>query len=148
VVKTQALARKVWEYIDPSQDQVPTLKEPNPPTPKDVNQEISAYGQLSADEKEEYRILRQDYRRQLDLYDKRESALSSLRAYIQSSVSRTCLFYTFGTVNACEMLIELQKRLQPTDQLRELNLSNRYQGLRIAPKSQDLTSRKSDHENW
>jgi hypothetical protein len=36
------------------------------------------------------------------------------------------------------MLMELQKRLQPTDQLRELDLSAKYQKLKKAPKAQDL----------
>jgi hypothetical protein len=39
------------------------------------------------------------------------------------------------------MVVELQKRLQPTDQLRELDLSAKYQKLRKAPKAQDL-------DNW
>jgi hypothetical protein len=32
VVKTQALAGKVWEYLDPSKDEVPILQEPALPT--------------------------------------------------------------------------------------------------------------------
>jgi len=36
------------------------------------------------------------------------------------------------------MLIELQKRFKPTDQLRELELTNRYQKFKKPPKSQDL----------
>jgi hypothetical protein len=39
------------------------------------------------------------------------------------------------------MTIELQKRLQPTDQLRELDLSAKHQKLKKAPKAQDL-------DNW
>jgi hypothetical protein len=39
------------------------------------------------------------------------------------------------------MITELQKRLQPTDQLRELDLSAKYQKPRRAPKAQDL-------DNW
>jgi hypothetical protein len=78
------------------------------------------------------------YKWQRDLYDKCDNALSSLRTSIQSSVSRSCLHYTFGTSDAREMLIQLQKRLQPTDQLRELDLSAKYQKLKKAPKAQDL----------
>jgi hypothetical protein len=39
------------------------------------------------------------------------------------------------------MIIELQKRFQPTNQLRELNLSTEYQKLKTAPESQDI-------DNW
>jgi hypothetical protein len=56
-------------------------------------------------------------------------------------MNRSCLYYTFEATNAREILIELKKRLQPTDQLRELSLSAKYQKLKKAPKAQDL-------ENW
>lgn len=141
VIKTLALAGKVWDYIDPSKDEVPALEEPQPPQPKDVNAQASTFGQLSHEEREEYRVLRQDYKWQRDLYDRRDNALASLRTSIQSSVSRTYLHYTFGTSNAREMITELQKRLQPTDQLRELNLTDAYQKLKMAPESHDL-------DNW
>jgi hypothetical protein len=39
------------------------------------------------------------------------------------------------------MLIELQKRLQPTDQLRELDLTDEYQKLKMTPESHNL-------DNW
>jgi hypothetical protein len=61
-----------------------------------------------------------------------------MRAYIQSTISRNCLYYTFESETAHEMLIELQKRFKPTDQLRELDLANRYQKLKESPQSQDL----------
>ena len=106
-MKTLALAGKVWDYIDPSKDEVPTLEEPGPPQPKDFNDRAAAFGQLSQEEREEYRILRQDYKWQRDLYDKRDNALASLRTSIRSSVSRTYPYYTFGTSNAREMIVEL-----------------------------------------
>jgi hypothetical protein len=37
------------------------------------------------------------------------------------------------------MLVELQKRLKPTDQLRELELSRKYSKLKKTPKNQDIT---------
>jgi hypothetical protein len=132
------LPGKVWDYVDPSKVQVPALEEPQPAQPRVVNPQAATFGQLTQEEREEYRVLRQDYKWQRDLCDKRDNALSSLRTYVQSSVSRFCLHYTFGTSNAREMLMELQKRLQPTDQLRQLDLSAKYQKLKKAPKTQDL----------
>jgi hypothetical protein len=44
------------------------------------------------------------------------------------------------------MLIELKKRLQPTDQLRELSLSAKYEKLKKAPKAQDLDNWLKDWE--
>jgi len=107
VMKTIALAGKVWDYVDPSKDEVPALEEPRLPQPKDINVQATTFGQLSQEEKEEYKLLRQDYKWQRDLYDRQDNALASLRTSIQSSVSRTYLYYTFGTSNAREMILEL-----------------------------------------
>ena len=62
IIKTQALAGKVWGYVDPSKDQVPTLEEPLLPQSRDVNAQATTFGQLTQEEREEYRILRQDYK--------------------------------------------------------------------------------------
>jgi hypothetical protein len=146
VIKTQALAGKVWQYLDPSEDVVPALNEPVAPTPTQINTQKTTVGQLTAEEREEYKILRQDYKWERDQYDKKDAALSSLRTAIQSSVSRSCLHYTFETSNAREMLTELKKRLQPTDQLRELSLSAKYQKLKKTPKTHDLDNWLKDWE--
>jgi hypothetical protein len=58
VVKVHALAGEVWEYVDPSKDQVPILREPTLPRPKDVNPNISLYRKLLVEEKDDYKILR------------------------------------------------------------------------------------------
>jgi hypothetical protein len=58
VVKVYALAGEVWEYVDLSKDQVPILREPTLPRLEDVNPDISLYGKLSAEEKDDYKILR------------------------------------------------------------------------------------------
>ena len=65
VVKIHALAGEVWDYVDPSKDAVPTLEEPALPKPADVRQDAITYGQLSAEEKDDYKMLRQNYK--LDL---------------------------------------------------------------------------------
>jgi hypothetical protein len=126
VVKTQAIAGDIWEHVDPKRDQIPTLDKPEMSKPQQVNQEKTTYAELSTEEKEEFRMMRQDYKQQFDLYERQRAALASLRAYIQSTISRNCLFYTFESETAREMLVELQKRFKPTDQLRELDLANRY----------------------
>jgi hypothetical protein len=82
VVKVHALAGEVWEYVDPLKDQVPILKEPALPRPENVNPAISSYGQLSAEEKDDYKMLRQDYKLKLDRYTRKKSALSSLCNHI------------------------------------------------------------------
>ena len=138
IIKTQALAGKVWQHLDPSEDTVPALEEPVAPTPAQVNEAKTTVTELTPDEREQYKILRQDYKWERSQYDKKEAALSALRTAIQSSMSRSCLHYTFEATSAREMLIELKKRLQPTDQLRELSLSAKYQKLKKTPKNTEL----------
>jgi hypothetical protein len=138
VVKTQAIAGDIWDHVDPKRDQIPPLGKPEMPKPQHVNQEKTTYAELSIEEKEEFRMMRQDYKQQFDLYERQRAVLASLRAYIQSTISRNCLYYTFESETAREMLAELQKRFKPTDQLRELDLANRYQELKEPLESQDL----------
>jgi hypothetical protein len=69
VVKVHALAGEVWEHVDPSKETVPTLKEPTLPQSTDVNPEAATYGQFSAEEKDDYKMLRQNYKLNLNRYN-------------------------------------------------------------------------------
>ena len=62
IVKTLVLAGKVWDYVDLSKDEVPALEEPRSSQPKNFNAQASIFGQLSREERKEYRVLRQDYK--------------------------------------------------------------------------------------
>ena len=62
VVKTQAIAGDIWDHVDPKKDQIPSLGKPEMPKPQHVNQEKTTYAELSTEEKEEFRIIRQDYK--------------------------------------------------------------------------------------
>src|SRR4030095_3173565 len=99
VIKTQALTGKVWDYIDPSKkdDEVSTLEEPKQPEPKNITSQKSTFAELTQEERDEYRIRRQDYKWKRDEFDKKDSALSSLRTTIQNSTSRSNLHYTLET---------------------------------------------------
>jgi hypothetical protein len=46
IMKVIVLAGKIWDYIDPSKDQVPVLEEPKPPKPRNVNDQTSIFRQL------------------------------------------------------------------------------------------------------
>jgi hypothetical protein len=62
VVKTQAIAGDIREHVDPKQDEIPTLDKPELPRPQRVNQNRTTYAELSVEEKEEFRMMRQDYK--------------------------------------------------------------------------------------
>jgi hypothetical protein len=50
----------IWEHVDPKKDQIPTLSKPELARPQQVNQDKTTYAELSKEEKEEFRMLRQD----------------------------------------------------------------------------------------
>jgi hypothetical protein len=62
VIKTQALTDKVWEYLDPAEDEVLTLTKPSALTPEKINPNKTTFSQLTPKEREYYKIFRQDYK--------------------------------------------------------------------------------------
>jgi hypothetical protein len=82
IIKTQALAGKVWQHLDPFEDNVPALEEPVVPTPAQVNPVKTTVMELTPDEREQYKLLRQDYKWERIQYDKKDAALSALRTTI------------------------------------------------------------------
>jgi hypothetical protein len=62
----------------------------------------------------------------------------NLCTYIQETVSRNNLTYTFGHDTAYDMLISLKEHVAPTDQARKMELINRYQRMKKAPKAQQI----------
>ena len=140
VVKTKAEAGKVWEYVDPSKpkDQLKALSRPAVPTAKDVNPAKTTVASLTADELDELKLLRFDFKHQLQLYERQDTALHNLKSFIQETVSRTFLLYTFKKDSTYEVLVALRTRVAPTDRARKLELSQRYGKLKKAPKSQNI----------
>jgi hypothetical protein len=82
VIKVYAFTEKVWEYIDPLKVEVPILKKPTLSRPEDINADIILYKRLSAEEKNDYKILRQDYKLEINRYIRKKSVLLSLSNYI------------------------------------------------------------------
>ena len=140
VVKTKAKGGDIWQYVDLSveRDNLPTLKEPPVPLPKDVNQGKTTFAELDEAEKEELRTLKSERKRNITKYDRQIAALGTLRTFIQETISRTYLRYTFNCETPYDMLITLKTRVSPTDRARKINLINQYQKLKKPPQSQSL----------
>jgi hypothetical protein len=85
------------------------------PSAKDVNPLKTVLSQLTDDEKDELKLLRYDYKHQLTLYERQDAALASLRLFIQETISRTFLPYTFNCDTPYDILVALRKRIAPTD---------------------------------
>jgi hypothetical protein len=63
---------------------------------------------------------------------------AALRSFIQETITRTYLTYTFDCDTPYDMLIAMKQRVAPTNQARKIELVNQYQKLKKAPRSQNL----------
>ena len=117
VIKTKAEAGKVWEYVDPSQekDKLKTLNRPEVPKAKDVNPAKNTISELTPDELDELKLLRYDFKHCLQLYERQDTALSTLKSFIQETISRPFLSYTFKKESTYEVLVSLRQRVAPSD---------------------------------
>ena len=109
VIKTKAEAGKVWDLVDPSiaTENLKSLTRPEVPKPVDVNPEKNTVAELSSDELDELKLLRFNFKHQLQLYERQDTALSTLKSLIQETISRTFLPYTFNKKSTYDVLVAL-----------------------------------------
>jgi hypothetical protein len=140
VVKKKSVGGKIWDFVNPNtnKDELPILEKPMIPSAKDVNPLKTVLSQLTDDEKDELKLLRYDFKHQLTLYERQDAALASLRLFIQETISRTFLPYTFNCDTPYDILVALRRRIAPTDKARKLELTQRYQKLKNAPRAQNV----------
>src|SRR5271163_113699 len=138
VVKSTAATGQVWEYVDPTKTQIPTLQEPHLPEPKDVNPTADNLQGLSDVERLELREQRELYRFSLTRYDRRRNTLAELQRHIQSTVARPYVHHTFNCDSVHQMLVNLQKRLKPRDDVRRLQLIDQYRELQKPPTNKNI----------
>jgi hypothetical protein len=140
VVKTKAEAGKISEYVNPAtaKEELKALSRPEVPKAKDVNPNKATIAELSSDEQDELKLLRFDFKHRLQLYERQDTALSALKSFIQESVSRTFLPYTFDKGSTYDVLVALRNRVAPTDCARKFELTQRYTRLKKAPKVQNV----------
>jgi hypothetical protein len=151
LVKTYAIRKGVWDLINP--DSVGPVPGPEPeptlPMPADVNPEKTTYSRLTADEKEELTVLRENYQRALKKWDRKQQGLVDLRAAIQESVAMGAPFdCTIGLDTAKDMLITLKRRFSPTDESREKEIQDEYFQLRTTPMHKADTALDVYLDNW
>jgi hypothetical protein len=142
MVKSTATTGQVWVYVDPSKTaaQLPALNEPTWPEPSNLaqSQEEITTGVLTSAHKEELSEQRSLYKLQLNRYDQQKTSLAHLHQFIQETVHPDHIHYTFECNTVHEMLVNLQRRLKPTDDIRRLQLTDQYRQLQKAPKNKDL----------
>ena len=64
--------------------------------------------------------------------------MATLRSFIQETITRTYLTYTFDCDTPHDMLVALKQRVAPTDQARKIELISQYQKLKNTPDSHNL----------
>jgi hypothetical protein len=133
MVKSTAATGQIWEYVDPSKkaDQTPSLTEPKWPEPSDLprTEEKIASEILTVTHKEELPEKRSLYKLQLNRYDQRKASLAHLHRFIQETAHPDHIHHTFECDTVQEMLVNLQKRLKPEDDVRRLQLTDQYREL-------------------
>ena len=140
VVKAKAEAGKVWGFVNPllAKEELTELTKPEVPKAKDVNLEKTTVAELLDIELDELKLLRYDFKHRLQLFERQDTALSTLKSFIQETISRTFLPYTFKKESTYDVLVALRQRVAPTDRARKLELSQRYAKLKKAPRSQNI----------
>jgi hypothetical protein len=84
VIKTKAEAGKIWEYVNPAiTKELKVLTRPEIPTARDINPEKDTITELAGDELDELKLLRYNFKHQLQLYERQDVALSTLKSLIQ-----------------------------------------------------------------
>jgi hypothetical protein len=126
MVKSTATTGQVWEYVDPSKATTPALAEPTWPEPSSLtrSQEEIDTGILTTAHKEELSEKRSLYKLQLNRYDQRRASLAHLHRFIQESVHPDHIHHIFECDTVHKMLVNLQKRLKPKDDVRRLQLTD------------------------
>ena len=72
VVKTKAEAGKVWDFVNPAvlKEELRVLTRPKVPKAPDVNPEKNTVAGLSSDELDELKLLRNNLKHELQLYER------------------------------------------------------------------------------
>lgn len=148
VIKTKARAGEVWEYVDPSlaANQVLELIVPKKPKPSDVKQGAVSPIDLNDDELKKLQQLQNTAKPELKEYELKERALNELVKHIQETVSATYISWTYDRDTVYEMLVALQKRLKPKDDVRRRELIDKLIKLRDNPKSRQIDEWLQDYE--
>ena len=125
LMKTSALEYDIWKFVDPDieVEDIPIFKEPEAPTPNDVKAPSEGriktrFAELSADEKEEYYSLKEEYKTNHKRWNDQSLALGKLRTKIQESIDVTNLTFTYDCESAQKMLRNLANHFAPTDDIR------------------------------
>ena len=139
VVKTMAEGSDVWGFINPELNS-PLLMPSKPmmPTAQMIKESATSLINLDTEERELYKMLLAEFRENQQLNKQIRDALQRILDHIVTSVSKDNLYIIEDSTTVHAMLVELKRRLAPTDRARKLEITQRYQGLKMFNKRQDI----------
>ncbi|RKF54285.1 hypothetical protein OnM2_099048 [Erysiphe neolycopersici] len=136
LIKTAALKHNVWQFVDPEINEYdrPKLVIPVKPTPEDVKDPkegsvVTNFSELDAEEREEFRDLKEEYNTKKRMCKKQTEAPADLRFRIQETVHISNFTYTKGCSSVYEMLRNLADKFLPSDAHRKQELKLKWKNL-------------------
>ncbi|KAL2005141.1 hypothetical protein VTN00DRAFT_2991 [Thermoascus crustaceus] len=140
VIKAVAEVEDIWEYVDPNREALLEITEPQEPDPSKIKTNATSIGDLDEPGREIYRYQWRKYERGLELHESKVRALRNLKSFIQQTVSRDNLHYTYDG-NAHNILVALKKCFAPTTRYQELEIITKW-------KAHPRLLRQSNIDNW
>ena len=138
IIRNRALDNNIEQLVNPDLATEPLRPtEPTKPTPNDVKRGANGLTDLDAPQIELYKLLREEYKMEFAKYERKRIALTEIRQFIISTVSRTNLTYILELTTPWQMLTALKLRIAPTDRARELEAARQYRELQTAPNLQN-----------
>ena len=141
IIKTMAFAgkRDVQKFINPSLNAEPTLLTlAKPLIATFVVAKKTTLVELTADERETYKLLYQAYKDDNLRISTQLEALSKIQDYIINNISSNNIKIIQDKSTIYQMLIALKKHLALTDRAKEFEITKRYAKLKSYDKSQPI----------
>ena len=144
VIKSMAVSGGVCKYINPNlETQIPEPVLSIAPSPAEASSVAGHmnFATLTADEREIFKLLYNEYKESLSLARQEMESLKTIRNQLVTSVSKDNIVYIETKDTIYEMLVALKKRLAPTDEARKLEIIDKYHRLQHF-------DQKTDVEEW
>ena len=138
-IKTTAVTRHVWDYINPDLPVQPF--EPQPPVEPGfhlVKTGVRNVTEFSAEEYEAWKRLIKDFDRRNTQYKEVFRNLNAVKTLIRALIARQHHHFVYAKQTACEELKALKNRFALTDKERRIELKKQYRELQKTPRSIDI----------
>lgn len=147
-VKSKAVQRDVWPYINPDLDDQTRLVLTEPIAPEATEfaspavlataterQSPVRYSELTSPQRTDYQFAFTQYQALLKTYQTKTKSIADIHDWVTSNISAKCRTYISRSVTLAEVLAKLKSRIQPTDQGHKLATIQTYARAKILAKN-------------